>query len=522
MNTIKDLVTNKHRIYRQYYNFWNFLLDSYEGGIDYTQSKVDTSITDGIEVRVNNKAIGGSQVCNLFKHPKERDQDYAKRVEMSYYYNFCAPIIEIYTNHLFKEPVVEDFDGIDPRTIEAVGEDIDRMGSSIGEFRKLVADMAQVFGHIFVLCDKPNIEGRRIITVKDKMDVRLFPYFVLYRPQDVVNWALDNFGRPYWVLLQEDNDSNVDPFQVNVKPTTRVYRLWTREEWIVYNSEYVETARGYHGLNSVPIECVFDRKSLKAKNFLGISALADVALIARDVYNSCSELKQILRDQTFAFLALQGDSSEYNELTVGTGKGLLYPPDRAVPQYVSPPSSNAQVYFDHIDRQISKMFQLAKLEGGSAEFKGQSAVQQSGVSKAWDFNQTNSALSKKADNLEDGETKLWHLFAKQDGGEFKGFVNYPQEFSVKSLMDDLTEAEALAKVQLGKTFMFEVKKAIIHKKFPRVPEDKIAEMENEVTALPEEQQGNGSLRSRIPFLFKQDANSGGKNGGGNDGAAVKI
>jgi hypothetical protein len=241
------------------------------------------------------------------------------------------------------------------------------------------------------------------------------------------------------------------------------------------------------------------------------------------VYNSCSELKQILRDQTFAFLAIQGTSDEYNELSVGTSKALLYPETRNVPQYISPPSQNAEVYFAHIDRQVSKMFQLAKLESGglSAQVSNPSGQgiqdQQSGVSKAWDFNQTNSALSKKAGNLEDGEMKLWNTFSRWvNGNDFEGRVEYPNEVSIQSLNQDLDEAEKIMRLSLGTEFNKEVKRAIIKKKFPRMNDKDLGKLIDGMETQ-EEQAGKGEsgrLLDRVPSFMNRvsalNANSGGK------------
>jgi hypothetical protein len=292
--------------------------------------------------------------------------------------------------------------------------------------------------------------------------------------------------------------------------------MWTRNEWIVYNHEFNEIMRGTHDVGAVPITCVFDKRSKKAKNFLGISALADISFITRDVYNACSELREILRNQTFAFLALQGTADEYKDISIGTSKGLLYPETRNAPEYISPPPANAEVMFSHIDRQVKKIFQLAKLEGGTASGPtDQTAGEKSGVSKAWDFNETNSALSMKAGNLEDGETRMWQIFAKQDGGEFEGYVNYPGEFSIKDLNADLDEAEKCLRMNLGQEFNKEIKKAIIQKKFPRLPEDKLQSMIDDMESTPDAQGGNGDVKRRFPFLFK-NANSSGQNGGKKD------
>ena len=516
-NTIKDLVDVPHKVFSTYHDYWSFLLDSYEGGVDYCNAFISGSgaasrgllnyVTRAFKVFAGSTEMKLSKSGNLFMHPKERDVDYNDRLRMSYYYNFNDPIIDIYTNHLFKQPINTDFGNIADE-VEERSENIDNKQGSIGEFRKELADMSQVYGHIFVIIDTPKFNGD-VKTRADIIDNNLFPYFTLHHPQNIINWALDEFGFPYWVLVREYADLNIDPFNFDKNNLLNIkYRLWTRREWILYNEKYEEIERDNHQAGMVPIVCIFNKQSKKIKNFLGISAIADISFITRDIYNSCSELKQILRDQTFAFLALQGNATEYDELSVGTSKGLLYPQDRNAPQYISPPSANAEIYFKHIDRQVSKCFQLAKLEGGSVQAsEGQSAIQQSGVSKAWDFNQTNSTLSKKAGNLEDGETKLWQIFAKWLGKDFDGSVEYPNEFSITSVNEDLDEAEKTMRLNMGAEFNKEVKKTIIQKKFPRMRQEDM-DMMIEGMEGHEDMMGKGEggrLADRIPSLIKMAA-----------------
>lgn len=514
---IKDLVENPHQIYKTYNDYWMFLLDSYEGGIDYCKAQVSQSTEKNTFLKWAFKIIAGSREIstavsgNLFQHPKETDKDYIERLKMSYYYNFCSPIIDIYTNHLFKQPIIEDFADIKD-VVDLRRDNIDNKDGSITEFRKEVAELAQLYGHIFVVADTPRFDGV-VRTKADLINNKLLPYFTIHHPQNILNWALDEFGRPYWVLISESKDANISPEAYSKEnQSITYYRLWTRTDWTLYNEKYEQIDGETHNVGTVPITCFFDRQSKKARNFLGISAIADIAFIARDVYNSCSELKQILRDQTFAFLAVQGDTSDYDAVSVGTSKGLLYPRDTNKPEYISPPSSNAETYFNHIDRQVTKMFQMAKLEGGSVQ--PPDAIQQSGVSKAWDFNQTNSALSKKASNLEDGEMKLWQLFARWVDKDFTGSIQYPNEFSIQSLNEDLDEAEKLMKIQLGNEFNKEIKKGIIKKKFPRMNEKDLNKLIKDMESKEETPVKSESSRllDRIPLLRKtaqNNANSGG-------------
>ena len=522
MNSIQKMIRNTHRVHATYADFWDFLLQSYEGGIDYTNaSLMSTKSNAGLFDKLQRYFVNGVQQPaiqtikgNLFMHPKEKTEDYARRVQMSYYYNFCAPIIDIYSDHLFKQAVTEDLKELQD-TLEkpGVADNIDLKGSTIQEFREKLSKKSQLYGHCFVLIDSPSISKTgEVVTMADQIEKRAFPYLAIFNPQNVLNWSLDENGFARWVLLREVYDGNEDPFDFDEKNSVEcTYRLWTKTEWVSYDVDGEETGRGAHNLGVVPLVCVFDKQSEKVRNFLGISTIGDIAFIARDVYNASSELRQILRDQTFAFLAIQGTSDEYSGIDLGTGKGLIYPPERNAPQYVSPPADNANVYFDHIDRQISKIFDIAKI--GSAGYGGRvkatpdagpSVDSQSGVSKAWDFNQVNSALSAKAKNLQDGEMRIWQIFALWMGIKLTGTITYPTEFSVSSLQDDMKEAEQAARVQLGRTFDSEIRKTIIKKKFPNKEEKDLEAMFKEVDALMlKNEQPASPIADRLRGLFQQ-------------------
>lgn len=515
MADIKKLIENPHPIYKKYVQYWNFLLDSYEGGVDYTGAMIsskDSNSSDGIKVVVNGQEMKNRLTSNLFMHKRERQDDYQTRVNMSYYYNFCAPVIDIYTNHLLKQNVVEDWGSIES-DVEAQEGNFDRKGGSIEEVRKELIEVSQIYGHSFTVIDSPNV-NIEILSRQDQIDNGVFPYFSILHPQNVINWALDSFGNPYWVLTQEVIDSSEDPFSMSNKDERFVfrYRLWTRNEWYVFNDDMQLESEGVHGLGCVPVICAFDKQSKKAENFLGISFIADIAFIARDIYNTSSELKQILRDQTFSLLAVQGNATDYPEAEIGTNKGLLIPEGMQMPQYITPPPGPADTLMKHIDTQVSKIFQLAKLEGGSASFGGQSAVQQSGVSKAWDFNQTNSALAGKATNIEDAESKAWKVWSKWIGKDFDGSVQYSREFNVQSLNDDLDQAERITKLNISNEFQKTIKKTIVQKKYPRMTDEEYRKIEEEIDNQQASQQGN-RLSDRLTGVFNNNANQGGNNGG---------
>lgn len=518
MPDIKSLVENPHVINRRYSMYWDFLLNSYEGGVDYTNANIPqmtvSSDNDPIPVFVNGEPLTTRNTStNLFKHPKEKQEDFNKRVSMSYYYNFCQPIIDIYTEHLFKQAVTEDWGNIED-IIEHRGENVDRRGSSLIEFRKEMGDLAQIYGHGFVLVDKPKSQGE--ITLEQKINNDMFPYTCFIAPQQMLNWSLDRFGSPFWVLYWEWAEVNEDFEQASHKSKPKKqYRVWTREWWYLYNDKYELVEEGFHAVGKVPVIPFYDRPSKKQTAFLGISQLSDIAFIARDIFNSSSELKQIFRDQTFSILTLQGDKQEYSDLLIGTNKGLVYPADRNQPGYISPPPENARVLMEHIEIQVRKIHQLAKLEGGSAK-QDKQVTSQSGVSKAFDFQQTNSSLSRKAANLNDAERKVWEMMARWEGKEWEGQLQYPDEFSVQAVNDDIEEALEMKKLNLGKLAVKEVNKAILQKKFPRLPDDELQAMIGDMEAEVDKGEVGKTLFDRLKNRQQsgssnQDDKQGGEN-----------
>jgi hypothetical protein len=480
------IIEGRHKVYLRYNGFWDFLLDSYEGGIDYTRAFMPISHNHSgvVKIYVNGKQMNDERTrSNLFMHPKETNESYSSRVEMSYYYNFCQPIVDIYTNHLFKDPVVEDFGSLS-MIIERVYNDIDGAGTSIPELRREICDLIQIYGHCFCLVENSIVNN--LISLDAALKQKSIPLIRVLQPQDVLNWELDDLGNPLWVLIRVINDNVCS------------YRLITRDSYIVYDKDGVIIKEEDNHTGQVPIKCFFDKKSKKHKNFFGISAIADISFISRDIYNLCSSLNQIIRDQTFSFLAIQGDVSDYQgDNSIGTRKGLIYPLNTNVPQYVAPDRANADVIMSQIDRQVQKIYQMARIDGGSAE-QLQQVVSQSGVSKAFDFHETNSALVRKSNNMADAENSLWGLYAMSLGRVFDGNINYSSNFSVSSLNDDIEEAVSFGKLAIGNTFKSAVYENIIRKKFPRREDSEIKKMIKDMEEeLLNDNSGNNSLFNRL-------------------------
>ena len=90
MSTIKNLVDAPHKVFSTYRDYWEFLLSSYEGGVDYCNAFISGSgaASGGLLNYVTRIFAGSAELKsiksgNLFMHPKERDVDYRDRLRMS-------------------------------------------------------------------------------------------------------------------------------------------------------------------------------------------------------------------------------------------------------------------------------------------------------------------------------------------------------------------------------------------------------------------------------------------------------
>ena len=69
----------------------------------------------------------------------------------------------------------------------------------------------------------------------------------------------------------------------------------------------------------------------------------------------------------------------------------------------------------------------------------------SGVSRQMEFEQLNSKLSEKADNLELAEEQMWRLFAVYQGKTWDGSIDYPDSFNIQDKHSDMGLLEMAAR-----------------------------------------------------------------------------
>ncbi len=430
---MKNFVDSRHEYYENFCDRWQFYLDSYEGGRDYLEAGY------------------------LFRHFRENELDYQDRRIRSYYYNFCRTVVDTYISHIFRQSnsIFRDSRGV--RDYERFLGDVDGKGSDMHVFmQEQVAPAAQIFGHVSVLVDKPVI-NRKLTSRAEEQLLNIRPYLALIYPQNLVDFRLDKKGNFIWARIRETAPSSDNPFQTDKQEHKWRYRTWTADHWYLHDENGEEISSGEHRLGRVPIVTIYNVESKMYPRF-GVSALADIAPINRSIYNWCSLNDEFLYRQCFNILAIP-QAPGAKQKKIGTQNALTFPYDATkTPFYIYPPVEPGEYLLKNINDAIVQIYRIAVL--GMYEL-GRVRQVQSGISKAYDFQRASQNMMKKARNLEKAEAdigEIWALWENRRG--FRPVVEYPTEFNIPDLSEQLKTDFELIKMNISETFTKAVKRRI--------------------------------------------------------------
>lgn len=468
----------KHPDYLHFNREWQFFWQSYEGGQEYIHGGRGTFDFDGEDITPHDGNVGHGtfQKANLIQHKRESDFTYKERIRRAFYLNYCGAIIDTYISHLNKQTPITETTGVS--NWDQFTKDVNRSGDSMVEFRHDIQTAACALGHCFILVDKPQ---ERAVSAADEIERGLMPFYTLYYPWDIWDWQLDRFGEPWWVKIVENADTRLSPIDQKIGNRLNVrFKIWTRNAWVSYDEKGKIEAFGEHGLGRVPLVPVYNRKRQRSR-FLGISAINDIAYVNRRIFNLGSLIDEFAYRACFPMLTnpiTMGD----NQDTMEVSETLVWDyPDvaRHPPSWLSPPTEPMEFLAGEIETSEQKIYRLARLEAGFEPRSKQPPA--SGVSKAFDWMETSTILSQKADNFEEAENKAAQFWLDwMDNRRGKIVVEYPDNFDVKTLDKDLQDATELSTLFISETLMGRIFNKLVEKIDPKIPPDERERIRKEI------------------------------------------
>jgi len=445
----REFVEVTHPDFDLMINRWEFYLRSYLGGDEYKAGKY------------------------LNEYQLELDMEYDNRINFTPIDNHSRNIISIYSSFLFRVPPTREYGALanDP-ALEPFIKDTDLEGQNFNAFMKNAQTYSAVYGNIWIFIDKPESNAQ---TRAEELGQNIRPYLNMITPDNVYDWHYSRAksGKYYldYIKVREE-----------VTKDGTYFRIWTPEEinYVFMDSEsgdpkVVDTKP--NALGMIPAVCLYNKRS--PKKGIGISDLTDVALLQRSIYNELSEMEQLIRLSNHPSLV----KTQGVEASAGAGSVISMPDDLDTglkPYLLQPSGANLSEIRASIEQKV-EMIDRATHMSGVRHTKTQV---QSGIALQTEFENLNSALSEKADLLENAEEQIWTIWGMWQNKVFDGEIFYPDTFNLRDYASDLQYLQlAKASGVRSSTFQKEIDKQIA--KAVVDDDDIIKTINDEITAQSE-------------------------------------
>lgn len=404
----------------------------------------------------------------IHRHSRESEDIFEKRVARGYYYNYVASVIDLFVAYLYHAPITRSPEGLPTEDYNSFLENCNFQGDTYHIFMQMAETFAMLHGHVGILVDVPKEPNPLFTSEEERQKANHRPYLVLIQAIQILDWKLDFFGKFDWVKIEIFPDEDRD-YNEQVDRGIRYILIWRKDSWEKWkvpaeeDEEPILIGEGENTIGEVPIvvlrseRCITDR-------WMGLSTVRDIADINlailnwsslgdEEIYERCLNVLTMERSDTDATALI----SHYNVLEFESGAER--------PEYLTPGTSPLDLISKWIDRGRDEIYRLAKLGGTSGVKTSKEAV--SGIAYAYEFNETNQSLSKKAESVEQAEIEIHRLFGKWFRKEFTGNIQYPREFGVD---DFIMELQILAEARTtitSETAIREIESRLVRKLFAR-------------------------------------------------------
>ena len=384
---------------------WEFYLRSYMGGQDYIDGEY------------------------LTRYISESREDYLRRLDLTPLDNHCKNIVHIYSSFLWRVPPTRVFNTASGNVaLDPFLNDADLDGRSFNAFMRQCQVWASVYGHVWVMMDKPKSNAG---TKAEELEQEIRPYVTMFTPENVMDWDYERTPSGRFELTYLKVKESV--IRTDDSTTETYYRVWTKDSVELWKtSDEVETmvANDDNPLGKIP--AVFLPANRSTIRGIGISDLSDAAYMQRAVYQELSEIEQLIRISNHPTLV----KSFGTDASAGAGAIINMPDDMDAslkPYQMQPSGANLDAVRAAINDKVESINRMSHM----GAVRGTEAMTMSGVAMQTEFQMLNAKLSEKADLLELAEEQLWLLFC--DWQEITADVEifYPDAFDLRDYDKEL-------------------------------------------------------------------------------------
>jgi hypothetical protein len=397
----KDSLEQQHEMYKSLASKWAFYMDSYRGGHAYKSKNY------------------------LTRYTFESNEQYKSRIEQTPLDNHCASIVQIYTSFLFAEAPTRQFGKLqnDPVLADFL-EDADREGRSWDNFMKQASILASVYGHAWIIVDRPSLE---VSTRQEEIDNGIRPYVSVINPLNVLDWEYTRFDNGITELTFLKVVEGENHYKCYYADRTDTVAL--SEDGNTVDVQSVPNP--YNKITAVPVYTQRDYTQ-----GIGISDIGDISDMQRAIFDENSEIEQIIRLSSHPSLVKTASTQ------AGAGAGAIIQIDEdmdpGLKPYLLQPDAES---LDSIRASIGDKVEAINRMSNVGAIRTIETKSMSGVAMETEFRLLNARLAEKADNLELAEEQVWQLVATMSGTNWDGTIKYPDSFNAHDTENDLAVLE---------------------------------------------------------------------------------
>jgi len=475
-----------HPLYAEHVDTWRKAVDVYEGTggflapdrpylVPHPREWLDHSVDVIKDGRVIRRDVNPT--------PRQPSPKLTMRRRLARYENIAEAILGSVSGALFRSGPTRTFAAkstdstVRIKPIQQWWADVDGKRTHIDKAIEDTWTGAAVMGHMLALVEPSAMEAA---TAADQAP----PLLRTYTPIDLIDWLVDDHGKLTAVKLLEaaprtDFGQKFDANDYRV-------RVVTEPDCTLSDRPGEVVPQGVHKMGRLPIAILYGKRR-PLTPLIGKSIMGDPVLFI-DVYNLHSEVRELLRNQTFAILNVPvgpDGNVEEEQAKIGAQGGttnVLFS-SQAV-DYVSPDGTNVEVYHDHIDRLVRSIYRLA-----AAPWEGDSKDAESADSRMVKREEQTQVLGKYATECQRFDDEITELYYRATAGadrwqqakEADGLsIRYPESFEPPNLEEVAARAADAIGLDLGPTAAKEIKKRTVRHMLPNLSEEQSAQIDQEI------------------------------------------
>lgn len=424
----------------------------------------------------------------LWKYPNEKDDEFKDRKGMARYHNYAKSLVNIYVRHVFREGVKRESSNAE---LSAWWQNVDGARTPMSEFMKRAARLMLVPGHAGVLVDKTPDAAAGPSRADDQGQV----IASVFNATAILDWR-ERDGELVAVKLCEASDAPPITEAMSTGDEAKRYLLWDRDGFARFDADGVpiSASEWLSPLGVVPF--AVGRPEPSAEHpFLGLSLLGDPN-VYRALYNRCSEQDEVARDQAFSVLVVSVPSGK--DITddavtkakaqlgndIGTTRAIVV---QGEVDYKTADMAVIGALGEMIDFLIAEMYRAAhiKFEKGSLDAESADAIRLQHT----ELNEMLANLGAELQRVEREIARFWCYWmfpserAEEEFERAQVVIQYPREFFIADLLEELQKWGNAIKLDLGLTFEHYAKKRVVDQLAPDLPETMKTTIQKEIDGM---------------------------------------